>query len=143
MTLCVADASVAVKWILRGPEEPFITQARDLLLQHVRGQIQVLVPDLLWVELGNVLWKAVRRGRCTRLTAEAGLSEVRQHGLLTVSTGALIDSALEIAFKFDRTVYESIYVALAKRRSVQLITADERLANALASYLPVKWLGAL
>ena len=26
---------------------------------------------------------------------------------------------------------------------IPMITADERLANALAAYLPVKWLGAL
>lgn len=142
MTLLVADTSVAVKWILRGPDEPFVEQARDLLLRHVAGKIQVAVPDLFWVELGNVLWKAVRRGRCTRLTAEAGLSAVRRQGLLTAASGALIDAALEIALRFDRTVYDSIYVALARQRSAQLITADERLANALSSYLPVKWLGA-
>jgi predicted nucleic acid-binding protein len=32
---------------------------------------------------------------------------------------------------------------LAIQSKSQLITADERLANALAAYLPVKWLGAL
>jgi predicted nucleic acid-binding protein len=34
-------------------------------------------------------------------------------------------------------------VALARESSIELITADERLANALAAYLPVKWLGAM
>jgi len=142
VTLFVADASVAVKWILRGPDEPLVAQARDILLRQTEGKIQVAVPDLFWVELGNVVWKAVRCGRCTRLTAEAGLSEVRQHGLLTVASRALLDAALEIAFRYDRTVYDSIYVALAVESRAQLITADEKLANATAAYLPVKWLGA-
>jgi predicted nucleic acid-binding protein len=31
---------------------------------------------------------------------------------------------------------------LAIQRKTELITADERLANALAAHLPVKWLGA-
>jgi predicted nucleic acid-binding protein len=43
---------------------------------------------------------------------------------------------------FDRTVYDSLYVALAVHSKTQLITADERLANSLAAHFPVKWLGA-
>ena len=51
--------------------------------------------------------------------------------------------ALRIAFAYDRAVYDCLYVALAVRSKSQMITADERLANALAAYLPVKLLGAL
>jgi predicted nucleic acid-binding protein len=39
-------------------------------------------------------------------------------------------------------VYDSIYTALAVNSNAQFVTADERLANALAAYLPVKWLGS-
>lgn len=138
----VTDVSVAAKWVLRGPEEQLVPQARELLLQFGKGEIQVVVPDLFWVELGNVLWKAVRAGRCTRLVAESGMHEVKQQGLITASSHTLIEAAFDIAIRFNRTVYDSIYVALARRRGAQLITADERLANALAAHLPVKWLGA-
>ncbi len=34
-----------------------------------------------------------------------------------------------------------LYVALAVQSETQLITADERLVNAMSSRLPVKWLG--
>ena len=47
-----------------------------------------------------------------------------------------------IAITFDRTVYDSLYVALAISHNTSLVTADERLANAVAARLPVKWLGA-
>jgi predicted nucleic acid-binding protein len=138
----VADVSVAAKWILRGPEEQLVPQARQLLLQLVNGEIQIIVPDLFWVELGNVLWKAVRRGRCTRTIAESGLRELKQEGLLTITSHSLIEAALGIAIAFDRTVYDSVYVALARDRNAQLITADEKLANAIAAHFPVRWLGA-
>jgi predicted nucleic acid-binding protein len=51
--------------------------------------------------------------------------------------------AFAIATKFDRTFYDSLYVALAVDFKAELVTADERLANALAAYFPVKWLGAI
>jgi predicted nucleic acid-binding protein len=37
----------------------------------------------------------------------------------------------------------SLYVALAVTLKTELITADEKLANALAGYFPVKWLGEI
>jgi len=61
----------------------------------------------------------------------------------TVPSRTLMTEALGIAFTYDRAVYDCLYVALAVRSKSQMITADERLANALAAYLPVKWLGAL
>ena len=48
---------------------------------------------------------------------------------------------LEIAVDFDRTFYDSTYVALAVATGTELITADERLVNALGSRFPVRWLG--
>ena len=40
-------------------------------------------------------------------------------------------------------MYDCLYVALAVQSKTEWITADERLANALAARLPVKWLGAI
>jgi predicted nucleic acid-binding protein len=139
----VADVSVSAKWILRGPEERLVAQARHFLLQLVNGDIEILVPDLFWVELGNVLWKAVLAGRCTKTLAESGLRDLKEEGLLTVPSHSFIEAALEIAIAFDRTVYDSVYIALARDRNAQLITADEKLANAVAAQFPVRWLGAL
>jgi predicted nucleic acid-binding protein len=51
--------------------------------------------------------------------------------------------ALRIGIEYERTVYDSIYVALAVQSGRELVTADEKLANALAAYFPVKWLGAM
>jgi predicted nucleic acid-binding protein len=44
---------------------------------------------------------------------------------------------------FDRTVYDSLYIAAALATSSELVTADEHLANAVAATLPVKWLGSI
>lgn len=143
MSRIVVDASVAAKWFLPGRGETLTDEAFRLLQGYAKGEIRLVVPDLFWAELGNLLWKAVRQGRCTKTTAESALASLKDRKLPTVPTVALLDVAFAIALTFDRTVYDSLYVALAVHSKAELVTADERLANALAAQLPVKWLGAM
>ncbi len=143
MSLVVVDASVAAKWCLPAKDEPLSDAADHLLRRYAKGEIQFVVPDLFWAELANLLWKAVRQGRCAKAAAETALTALQDRRLPTVSSLDLLDLAFAIATAFDRTVYDSLYLALAVHSKAQLITADERLANALAAQLPVKWLGAV
>jgi predicted nucleic acid-binding protein len=143
MSLVVVDASVAAKWFLPAKGETLIEEAFRLLRQYTKGEVRLVVPDLFWAELGNLLGRAMRQGRYMKATAESALASLKDRKLPTVSTLALLDLALGIATAFDRTVYDSLYVALALHSKAQLVTADERLANALAAQLPVKWLGAM
>ena len=60
--------------------------------------------------------------------------------------GHTVGGGLEIAMACDRTVYDSIFVALASRLGCRLVTADKRLVNALASReigSSLLWLGDL
>ena len=50
-----------------------------------------------------------------------------------VPSHGLVRSALNAATQYGRSVYDSLYVALAIQESCQVVTADEHLANALAS----------
>ena len=142
MSLLVLDASVAAKWfVLAG--EPLKSEALDLLAHSLDGQIEFIIPDLFWAELGNVLCKAVRQGRSTTRDAEESLRRAKKMELSAVSSAELVEEAFDIARQYHRSFYDSIYVALAVSRQAHLVTADEKLANATAAYLPVKWLGAL
>lgn len=143
MSVLVIDASVAAKWFLPPHHEPLANEALLLLDQYAKGQIQFIVPDLFWAEFGNILWKSVRLGRCTKGTAETAITSLKARNLPTVSSLDLLDMAFKIATGFGRTVYDSLYVSLAVDSKIQFITADERLVNALATHFPVKWLGAI
>ena len=143
MNTYVIDASVAAKWFLPASGETLTAEALDLLKRYAVGQVRFLVPDLFWAELGNVLWKAVRLKRLPQRSAEAALRATRDRNFPTVPSHSLLEAAFIIATTFDRTVYDALYVALALQSQSQLVTADERLANALAAHLPVKWLGSL
>jgi predicted nucleic acid-binding protein len=142
VTSYVLDASVAAKWCLPPTEEPFVAQAVQLLESYGRRQIDFLVPDFFWAEVGNALWKSVRRGKISRPLAVSSLKSVQDLEITTFPCADLLPQAFDIALAHDRTVYDSVYVALAVRSESELITADEHLANALAAYLPVKWLGS-
>ena len=142
MITLVLDASVAIKWAMPAAREPFTHESLRLLDRYVSGDVGFVVPDVFWAELGNVLWKGTRQGRWRQGEAEAVAADMKARDFKTVSSLALLDEALRIAFAHDRAVYDCLYVALAVQSRSELITADERLANALAARFPVKWLGA-
>ena len=143
MSLIVLDASVAVKWFLPEKVETLAAEALALLGRCGKNELRIIVPDLFWVEFASVLWKAIRRGNFPKASADAALASLKRFDFPTVPSPKLLDNAFEIATAYGRTVYDSLYVALAVQTNSQLITADERLANSLAARFPVKWLGAV
>ena len=121
----VVDASVAVKWYI--PEDGSSVAAELLDSGDV-----LVAPDLLAAELGNVLWKKVRRGELMPNEAtELAEAFVMHCPIRLRSSPALLRAALEIAMRFDRTVYDALYLALAVAEDGHLVTGDERLPNAL------------
>ena len=143
MTAYVLDASVAAKWFLPAAQETLAAEALRVLHGYAEGRLRLLVPDLFWPEFGNVLWKAVRCRRISRETAEEAIEALAERRIPTVASSSLLKDAFTIAAAFDRTVYDGTYVALAIVSGAPLVTADERLANALAAHFPVRWLGSL
>jgi predicted nucleic acid-binding protein len=142
VSLVVVDASVAAKWFLPEDREALVSEALALLDKYDREEVQFVVPDLFYVETASAIWKAVRAGRVSRAFGDQALDLLTQREFSTVASLKLLDSAFQIATAHGRTVYDCLYVALAVQTNSQLITADERLANALAARFPVKWLGA-
>jgi predicted nucleic acid-binding protein len=139
----VVDASVAVKWCLPSVREELVAEAEELLASSRRDEIQFLVPDLFWVEVANALWKAARRNEISPTNAALAISFLRDLDIATLPSMDILPQALDLAIRHVRTVYDSLYVVLALQSKSEMITADERLANALAARFPVKWLGAL
>jgi predicted nucleic acid-binding protein len=138
----VLDASVGAKWIPLFSHEPLVAKAIDFHDRWNAGALHIWIPDFFWIEIASILWKSVRRGVTGATEAETALTDLQAQGLSMVSTAALVNKALTIGIKHGRSVYDCLYVALADSSNSELITADEKLANALASHYPIKWLGA-
>jgi predicted nucleic acid-binding protein len=143
VTSYVLDASVAAKWFLPPEQEPLATEARTVLRNYSSGDCRLVVPDLFWPEMGIVLWKAARSGRISPRSRDAAVEILETSGIRTVPSLPLLKIALAIALRFDRPLYDCEYVALAVESNTPLLTADERLANALSARFPIRWLGAL
>jgi predicted nucleic acid-binding protein len=120
MTEVVVDASIASLWV-RPPGTPGAGPAQALLERYEAGDVSVVAPPLLFLELLNV---ASRRWRW----AEAALIELvtRLEGMFT----DMADPDLRRVASWTAsglTAYDATYVALAEERSIRLVTSDRQL----------------
>lgn len=142
MKSVVVDASVAAKWVLPNVDEPFYQEALRLADLFTAGRLEFIVPDLFWIEMGSVLWKAKRSNRISSREFEESLAILHSREFKSAPAKPLLTRSLSIAVEFNRSVYDGAYIALAEANSTVMITADEKLANAVSSKLPVVWLGS-
>ena len=124
MSAVVIDASVAVKWFLPEPHAP---AARRVL----SGRRTLLAPDLIWAEVGNVLWKRVQRAELTREAAEQILRDFKRFPLQTYAAKTLLEPAWILAAQYRISVYDGLYLALAVSRHCALLTADRPFHDAI------------
>jgi predicted nucleic acid-binding protein len=125
VSVYVVDANVAWKWYV---PEVHQAEARRLL----DGGHELHVPDLLYIELGNTLWKWARRGELSHAQAHGIAKTLLSTPLTSHSSASLVASALDIALLTGCAGYDATYVALAASLGERFVTADHRLLNALA-----------
>ena len=133
----IVDASVLLSAFF--PDEAQ-AQAQAVLRQHAAGRERLKAPALIVYEVTNAVWQAERRGQISGAQAEEILQAASglDIELLPINWG----ESLPLARRFGRSAYEAAYLTLAERQGEPLITADERLYNAVHPKLKwVLWLG--
>ena len=138
MKACVIDASVVAAALF---QEAHAEAARALLVAD--GELHA--PDLLLAEVGNVIWKRHGRKEIDEAEARQMLADCLRLPLRIVSSGDLVEPALALALRTNRTVYDCLYLALAIGTKAVLVSADKRFVNALAGgpfEKHVAWLGS-
>jgi len=94
----------------------------------------VHVPAAWFVEMGNVLWVAERRGRLTSEEVDQAVSFL--HSLpLVVDTDyrSGLWAARRLGRQFDIAIYDALYLELAIRMGLPLATVDRKQAAAAKS----------
>lgn len=121
--MIVIDASTLAKFILK--EEGW----EDVAEQLKAGTISL---DLVVKEVANAVWKRFRQGAVSREEAKSmlnALKEIQERAIKIEEELTYLDGAAEIAFDRDITIYDSLYIALAKEKGLKLLTADETQAS--------------
>lgn len=123
----VVDASVVVKWYVPAADSPAAVRI------GFSGR-RLLAPDLLVPEVGNVLWRYVEQAGLPRVEGEEIVRElVEWEPVRLLRSSLFVRAAMEIAATYHRTVYDSLYLAVAVYEDTAMVTADRRLANSLAA----------
>ena len=131
VSVCVVDASVLVKLFV--PEDG--SEAAVALLRSETGQATLrLVPDLVYLECANVLWKMVKRGMLTGDLARESLSDLVELPLQVRPSLDVAESAFDLADELNITAYDAAYLALALSMDAPLVTADAALVRKAGRY---------
>jgi len=113
----VIDASVAAKWLAPEPDSPLA----EALLDD-----ELIVPDLLFAEVGNILWKKQLRGEMDAAATQLGARWLLQVPLQVHDSAGLLADALALASQLKHPAYDCFYLALAHRADVPFVTANRR-----------------
>ena len=137
----VIDASVLVKFFI---PEILSEKAEELSDRVTEGDLRLLAPDLIFAEVGNIIWKKHRRKELTRSEAEEIVDAIVSVPLEIETSKALLPFAVDLGLAYGITVYDAIYVSLAKIHQTILVTADKKLVEIMGKTdfkKHVAWLG--
>jgi predicted nucleic acid-binding protein len=102
------------------------------------------IPDtsLFDYEIVNALRVTVTRQRLSELDAAAALADFAQYPIVRYDFMGIASLTFHLSGQYQRSAYDSAYLALAQSQGVWCVTGDKRLFNAVGHVLSwVKWLG--
>lgn len=117
-----------MKWFLT--LEVHSVLARRLLNDE---QVSIIAPDLLGIEIANALAMKRRRGDMTNEEVDSFLDTFAGLALEIHPSRNLLRRATQLSAFLNRTVYDSLYLALAITQNCALITADRKFYDAVAA----------
>jgi predicted nucleic acid-binding protein len=121
MKKVVLDASIIVKLFTK---EPKSEKASKILDSYLKGELTVSAPTLVIWEVLNALkyYEGFPRAEIGRV----GVALISYGFNLVEANEELVKTTVDFALKFDLTIYDACYLALAKLSNCELITADEK-----------------
>lgn len=127
----VLDTSVIIKWFSEYDEDD-LEKAINLRYEILEGMCSVVVPDLLFYEIANAL----------RYNPHLKSNDVKDALKAVIEMGFdvkgietdIMDRAIEMAFKYNVTVYDASFLALSQTEKRLLVTADYKFVERLKGF---------
>ena len=120
----VIDNSVFLTWCMGDKEDPAATSAMERVVES--GGI---VPRIWWYELRNALLMNERRGRINQQQVSDTIADSLEMGI-SIDEAHEESLLLDLARRFELSVYDAACLEVALRRSLPLATLDRRMREA-------------
>ena len=116
----VLDASAAANVVLR-------TRLALSLIEKLGRSELVIAPTIFHSEIANTLWKYARAGELSKDAALVCYEEAI--GLVDAfeADETLTTEALSTAIRYSHSVYDLLYLILARRHGCKVLTVDNKL----------------
>ena len=129
----VVDASVVARWFIKGEE--WEDNALKRLDDYKTGRVELFSVSLLFYEVANSLWKAVKR---KYISKDDAIMAIEQLPILAPHTINFSEEdwkeVLKVALRLRVTTYDSSYLVASMKKNAPLITADQDLVKKVEGF---------
>jgi predicted nucleic acid-binding protein len=127
----VIDASVALKWFVTENED-YVENALAIQDKKISGEIRILVPDLFFLEVLNAL---ITKSQFSIKDISAVREVLFKMNLeIKYPDNSLLSDSAGIAFLEGLTIYDSLYIAVAKSSNAIFYTEDKKILSCRKKY---------
>jgi predicted nucleic acid-binding protein len=116
----VVDTNV-IAYFLLGTQK-FVAEARAFWNQAS----ELIAPSIWEAEIANVIWMAARANVVSKEDATAKLALAGRLGVHSINNRTLWHGALARSMTSGVAVYDTLYVELADREGIPMVTFDEK-----------------
>jgi len=118
----VVDASVAIKWFTGEENTDLALKLRDA---YFRDEVSLIAPDLILYEILNAL--RYKKGVASDSLREWIRDIIDMQMDFFTPNSEILEKAVESSTRWDVTLYDACYLALAELTGTKMLTADEKL----------------
>jgi len=120
----VVDTNVVAYFLLGTPK--FVAEAREFW----NSADELLAPAVWEAEIANVIWMAARAKVIAAEDATAKLSLAGRLGIHSINNRTLWHGALARSLRSGVAIYDTLFVELADREGVVMVTFDDKVLKA-------------
>lgn len=125
--IAVVDACAVLRLFI--PDGPIPRGFESFMRGVERGEHLAVAPELLMAETTHALLKKTRRGYLTDKQGRELITLIRRTPIRFYAHQDLAEPAFELALATKLTVYDALYVVLARRHGLALFSADDDLCR--------------